>query len=336
MKAQALEWLLDPADPAVRALTLTDVLGRSPDDKEVRTAQRSIHEYWPVATLRRSQRGKGHWSPENNCYNPKFTSTVWQLMLLGELGAPRADWIESAIQRFMTQHQMENGAFACPRVGGRGRIDEEPCLTGNMLRTLVVFGYHEDPRVKRSLDWMPEAQFEDGGWNCDYPMFNPKHSSFMSTIEPLWAYSEIPRSRWSHRMKNSAERGAEFLLAHRLFKSHSDWREVELRGLAKFYKGNPVTKFHFPMYYYYDVLHALRVLTKLGYQDDPRLADGIHLLLSKMTPEGKWLLEGDWVRERTHDKRKTRVTIERLQEPSKWVTLQCYRVLAKTGELDVP
>jgi hypothetical protein len=96
-----------------------------------------------------------------------------------------------------------------------------------------------------------------------------------------------------------------------------------------------VTRFHFPMYYYYDALHALRVLTKLGYQDDERISDAVQLILSKRTSDGKWLLEGDWVRERTKQDRKPLVTIEELMEPSKWVTLNCYRVLAKTSELEL-
>jgi hypothetical protein len=137
-------------------------------------------------------------------------------------------------------------------------------------------------------------------------------------------------------MKNSIEQGAEFLLAHRVYKSHHNWHPVELRGLSKVFGGGSiVTKFHFPMYYYYDALHGLRVLTKLGYQDDERMSDAVHLMLSKKTPNGRWLLEGDWVRERNNTERKTLVTIEQIMRPSKWVTLNCYRVLAKTGDLDL-
>jgi hypothetical protein len=78
------------------------------------------------------------------------------------------------------------------------------------------------------------------------------------------------------------------------------------------------------------------VLTKLGYQDDERIRDAIHLLLSKATPQGRWLLEGDWVRERNDKTRKTLVSLEHLYRPSKWITLNCYRVLARTGELELP
>ena len=336
VKAKALQWLLDPSNPPVRMFTLTDIEGRTSSDDGVRAAREKILSYQPVARLKRAQGGRGHWPPDDSSYEPKFKATTWPLMLLGEMGVPRTPWIESALERFMTQHQMENGAFCWRTLGGRKKIEEEPCLTGNMLRTLLVFGYGEDSRVKKSLDWLPEFQLEDGGWNCDYPMTNPKHSSFMSTIEPLWAYSEIPRSKWTRRLKRSVERGAEFLLAHRLYKSHRDWSPVELRGLSTVLAGNLVTKFHFPMYYYYDALHALRVLTKLGFHNDARIADAVHLMLSKKTPEGKWLLEGDWVRERTDKIRKTWVNIEELQKPSRWVTLNCYRVLAQTGELELP
>ena len=158
---------------------------------------------------------------------------------------------------------MENGAFCWRRVG-RGKAEEEPCLTGNLLRAAMVFGYGDDLWVRKGLDWLPERQFEDGGWNCDYPAYSPIHSSFMSTVEPLWAYSEVPRQKWTRRMKSSAERGAEFLLEHRFYKSHTRWKPVELRGAGRAYGPDVVTKFHFPMYYY-DALHALRVLTKMGY-----------------------------------------------------------------------
>ena len=49
--------------------------------------------------------------------------------------------------------------------------------------------------------------------------------------------------------------------------------------------------------YYYDALHGLRVLTKLGNEDDERVRDAVHLILANRSPDGKWLLEGDWSRE---------------------------------------
>ena len=94
------------------------------------------------------------------------------------------------------------------------------------------------------------------------------------------------------------------------------------------------------MYYFYDILHALRVLTKLGYGDDERIRSAVQLLLSKRRPDGAWNLEGDWYREGdffypSGKGRKAPVAIEEVGKPSKWVTLNAYRVLTQTGDIDL-
>lgn len=335
MKAEALDWLLEPRDPPVRLHALTDILEHPPDGREVVSTRKRVPSYQPVRRIFGAQTSKGYWPPENTCYRPKYTATVWPLILLGEIGVHAEPRIETACEHFLSLHQMNNGAFSwVSSRDKRMKMEEEACLTGNMIRTLIVFGYGEDPRVQKAIEWMPEHQQEDGGWNCDYPLRQVKHSSFMSTVEPLWAYSEIPRSQWTRKMKHSISRGAEFLLMHHIYKSdHHDWTPTELWG-------EQPTKFHFPMYYYYDALHGLRVLVKLGYGDDERVRDAVHLVLSKKTPEGKWLLEGDWLREwkgmTKVKRRRAIVNIEHLMKPSKWVTLNCYRALLGTGDLEAP
>ncbi len=332
MKQSGLDWLLEPSDSPIRFHALRDLLGRSLKDEEVRGAQKSIKAYSPVRKILRTRTKEGYWPPKDTFYHPKWTSTVWPLMLLGEMGFTLDEGVKSACEKFLDLHQVDSGSFACPSrletAGTKEKRWDEPCLTGNMVRTLLVFGYGEDRRVKKAIDWMPEQQLDDGGWNCNYPEKKVKHSSFMSSIEPLWAYSEIPRAEWTRKMKRSVEEGAEFLLMHRVYKSdHHHWKHS-----LPF-----ATSLHFPMYYYYDALHGLRVLAKLGYGDDERVKDAAHLILSKRTPEGKWLLEGDWSREpeAQGNKRKALVDVEELWKPSKWVTLNAYRALTATGDLEV-
>src|SRR5437667_187836 len=316
MKDPALSWLLDPNDPSVRYQALIDLFHRPKDGKDVLAARDKIPSYRPVKKITATQTSKGIWSPKETCYRPKCTSAVWHLALLGEMDAPPDPRISSECERFLDLHQTETGAFACPSKVEESKRWDEPCLTGNMIRTLIKFGYSNDPRVQRAIDWLPKDQLEDGGWNCNHPEKKVKHSSFMSTIEPLWAYSEIPRAKWTRKMKWSAEQGAEFLLMHRVYKSdHHHWKHS-----LPF-----ATSLHFPMYYYYDALHGLRVLAKLGYGDDERVRDAVHLILSKRSPDGKWLLEGDWSREpeAQANKRKALVEVEELWKPSKWITLKC-------------
>lgn len=339
MKSPGLQWLLEPNNPPVRFFTLHEVLKKSANDKQVVEAKKRVLQYPPVRRVLKSRTKKGYWPPANTCYTPKWTSTVWPLMLLGEMGVTPDEGINQACEKFLELHQLENGAFTCPSPADveqwhsrhpRKKVTrwEEPCLTGNMIRTLLVLGYQNDERVRNAIAWLPEQQLDDGGWNCDFPEKRVKHSSFMSTIEPLWAYSEIPRAKWTRKMKQSIDRGAEFLLMHRLYKSdHHHWNHS-----LPF-----ATSFHFPMYYFYDALHGLRVITKLGYGDDERVRDAVHLILSKRSPDGKWLLEGDWSREpeAQKNKRKAVVEIEELWKPSKWITLNCFRALTATGDLKV-
>ena len=81
-------------------------------------------------------------------------------------------------------------------------------------------------------------------------------------------------------------------------------------------------RFGYPIGYVTDVLQNLEVLTALGFGQDPRLAAGRELLLSKQTSEGRWLLEYTY-------NGKTWVDIEEKGQPSKWVTLRALRVLQR-------
>ncbi len=331
MKDPTLGWLLEPKDPSIRQQALIDLIHRRKDGKDVTATTEKIPSYRPVKKILATQTSKGIWSPKETCYRPKWTSAVWPLALLGEMEAPPDPRISSECERFLELHQTETGAFACPSKIEESKRWDEPCLTGNMIRTLIKFGYSNDKRVRKAVDWLPKDQMEDGGWNCDYPEKKVKHSSFMSTVEPLWAYSEIPRQKWTRKMKRSIDDGAEFLLMHHVYKSDNHhWQET-----YPFF-----TKLHFPMYYFYDILHALRVLTKLGFGDDERITSAVQLLMSKRRPDGAWNLEGDWYREGDYfypsgKGRKAPVVIGEIGKPSKWITLNAYRVLTQTGDLDI-
>src|SRR2546427_5622245 len=197
MKQPGLDWLLETSNPSVRFHALHDVLGRSLDDKEVREAHSRTRNSSLVRRILAKRSKKGFWPPEDTFYSPKWTASVWPMMLLGEIGFNPDEGLKNAVEKFLELHQLENGAFVCPSPSDVANYKkkhpraksahwEEPCLTGNMIRTFEVFGYGEDPRVKKAVKWMPEQQLEDGGWNCNYPEKKVKHSSFMSTIEPLW------------------------------------------------------------------------------------------------------------------------------------------------------
>jgi hypothetical protein len=180
-------------------------------------------------------------------------------------------------------------------------------------------GYDSDARVLKALNWLVKIQNQDGGWLCPYwkAHIRDKHGCFYGTICPLEALSEMPEKMRTSEMRKAAEKAAEFLLMHRLFKAdHHGYKVINQNWL----------KLSFPWFYGYNVLRGLTVLTKLGYVDDERLVDAVKLLLKKRSQDGTWLLENAPTG-RMH------ANIETVGKPSKWVTLNALKVLKRLKEI---
>ena len=80
-------------------------------------------------------------------------------MVLAELGADGTDPRVKAACEFILENSQERrlGGFSMHRVAktGGGRASEViPCLTGNMVWSLVRLGYLDDSRVRRDIDWI--------------------------------------------------------------------------------------------------------------------------------------------------------------------------------------
>jgi len=73
---------------------------------------------------------------------------------------------------------------------------------------------------------------------------------------------------------------------HRLFKSDKSGKVIRQEW----------TQLHFPLFYFYDFLHGLRVVTALGFGGDDRTKDARDLLLSKQLSDGTWPMEATYLR----------------------------------------
>jgi hypothetical protein len=80
--------------------------------------------------------------------------------------APPDPRISSECERFLELHQTETGAFACPSKFEESKRWDEPCLTGNMIQTLIKFGYSSDKRVRKAIYWLPKQR----GIDSDRPL----------------------------------------------------------------------------------------------------------------------------------------------------------------------
>ncbi len=324
LKADPTQWLLEDENPSVRYYTLRDVLEKPEMDAEVRTARKAIMKDGIVSEILAKQRGGGYWGKAEDFYiRSKYRGTVWTLVALAQLGAEVSDdRIRRACEFILDRSQdRESGGFAyVSRVNRLGGAHEHvlPCLTGNMVWSLIRFGYLDDARVQKGIQWITTYQrFDDGideaprGWPYDgYEKCWGRHTCHMGVVKALKALAEIPPSKRSKAVDRTIDAGANYILAHRIHKrSHNLKRVSKAEWL----------RFGFPLMWDTDVLEILGILTRLGYKDE-RMREAVDLVVSKQDNQGRWKLE------RTFNGR-MQVNIEHKDKPSKWVTLNAVRVL---------
>ena len=105
------------------------------------------------------QKEEGYWEEPKNFYTAKYKGTVWQLLILAELGADiTEDKIKKACEFILNHSQdKESGGFAystTARKGGGKHSEVILCLTGNSVWSLIRLGYLEDPRTKLGIKWI--------------------------------------------------------------------------------------------------------------------------------------------------------------------------------------
>jgi hypothetical protein len=132
----------------------------------------------------------------------------------------------------------------------------------------------------------------------------------MGAVKALKALSELPQDLHTKKVKATIQNGADYLLAHHVFKKSHDLKQVSKPGWLKF---------QFPLMYQTDALEVTGILLDLGYKDE-RLQEAVDLILSKQTPVGKWNLEATF-------NGKFQVDIGSKGKPSKWITLKALKVL---------
>jgi len=323
LTADTSAWLLDEDNPSVRYFTLRDLSGTGGHASRLIEARKKIMEQGIVPKILSKQKRGGYWEEKDHFYiRNKYKGTVWQFIILAEFGADGKERriVESCEYLLDFSQDRQSGGFSYrgTRAHGGHHSGVLPCLTGNMIRSLIVFGYYGDPRVEKGIQWMTDyLRFDDGeeeaprGW--PYERFDQcwgKHTCHLAVVKPLKALAEIPPSNRTDDVKTTIERAAEYLLRHHLFKKSHDLTKV---AKPKW------TKLGFPWMWDTDVLEMLGILVKLGYRDN-RMQEAIDLVLSKKDENGRWELE------HTYNGR-FQVNIERKAKPSKWITLHALKSL---------
>jgi hypothetical protein len=321
--AAVVEWLLEGGEPSVRYAVLTRLLGGNDGDLEVDAARQAIMTTGAVPAILGAQGEDGHWAGRDRFYTAKYTGTVWQLLVLAELGADGDDErVRRGCEAILRDSQdADSGAFSVSRAkkaGGGLPGGVIPCLTGNMLWSLLRLGRADDPRVRHGVEWLTTfSRFDDGdgpaptGWPYEpYEICWGRHTCFMGVVKSLKALAEIPEDLRSSEVRRTVAEATEFLLRHHVFKRSHDLAKVSKPGWRRF---------GFPLMYQTDVLEILGILAKLNVRD-ARLDEAVDLVAGKRDDRGRWALE-------TTFNERLIVGIEGAGQPSRWITLRALEVL---------
>ncbi len=306
-----IRWLLE-GDPSIRWQTLRDLVGVP--DRVVERERRKVPRRGWGARLLAKQGRDGRWargrSSDGGLYSPKWTSTTYTLLTLRDFGLrPGHSGARKACRILLDEGLQEDGGVSYG-IWAKWTRQGETCISGMVLSLLSYFGI-EDDRLGTIARHLLREQMPDGGWNCRRPR-GATHSSVhttLSVLEGLRLY-ELHRGGRLPAVRRAQRRGREFLLVHRLFRSHRTGAVIK----------PAFTTFSFPPRWYYDVLRALDHFQAVDAPRDPRLAEAIDVVRGRRRPDGRWPLQN------RHPGR-VYFDLERLGAPSRWNTLRALRVL---------
>lgn len=325
LKADPTEWLLEEGNPSVRYFTLKDILDKREDDRTVQTARHDIMQSGIVPDMLQKQRELEYLHAYPRFYTYKYKGLVWSLIVLAELGVELNPQIKEQCEYMLGNSQeLQDGGFSqntAVRTGG-GRVTEViPCLTGNMVWILLRFGYFEDPRLQKGIDWITRFMrfydgVKDGPAAPPYDHYEPcwgAHTCHMGVVKALKALSAVPVGSRTKEINDTIQQAAEFLLIHHIFKRSHNLKQKSKPGWLKF---------GFPLMYQTDVLEILDILTALGIKDS-RMDEAINIVIDKQDVFGRWKLEN------TYGSDRLLIPIGQKGEESKWITLRAMRVLKR-------
>ncbi len=300
--SSTIDWLLS-GDPSIKWQVMKDLCFIKPDEYE---KERSKIEFegWGKELLSYQDK-KGTWA--QGFYNPKWISTTYTLLLLRRLGInPLNENCRTGSKLLLNNGLLEDGGINYTK--SKKKVSET-CITGLVFGILSYFQIKDD-RLEQIFSYIINNQMRDGGWNCRY-IRGATHGSFHTTLMVLEALHEYEQSFSTKKSELSAmqEKAHEFLLKHRLYKSHRTGNIVD----------SNMTLLTFPQRWRYKVLSALDYFQTINHPYDERFSDAIDTILKK-EKNGKWPLQQAipgkiWFK------------MEEARKLSRWNTLRALRVL---------
>ncbi|NHJ02985.1 MAG: hypothetical protein EAX86_12690 [Candidatus Heimdallarchaeota archaeon] len=260
----------------------------------------------------------------------KWQGAHWILVDLADIGYPPGDieliptkhheleWLLS-IQRWNRKKTLEGRKRFCASQEGNGLYS---------LLKLELLDINEDA-CKQLSNRLITYQWEDGGWNCDT---RPKaiNSSYHESLIPLRALNLYFNRTGSVRAKTAVEKGCELFLKRKLYKSLGTGNNIS----------STWTQLHYPPYWRYDILFALKVLAESKKIKDNRCNDALDLLESKELASGGFPAEEKNYSIAPSAKKTTGFSPvdwggKNIKKMNPWITIDALYVLKHAGRIDI-
>lgn len=324
-----VDTLLASDEPSIRWKVRVHVLGDDPDGRAVRRLRDEIRR---SPRVRRLLDGHAELAPP--MYR-KWRGSHWVLQTLADLGYPPGDetltplrdetlksWLSARELKEYDPAATDRRRVAVPLIAGRHR--QCGSLQGGSLLAIVRLGI-DDGRAARLVERLRHWQWPDGGWNCDRKE-SATSSSVYETLLPMRGLAAYARTHADREARAAADRAAEVLLSRRLIHHRTTGKVIR----------RDWTRLHYPAYWRYDALSALKGLAEADRLDDERCHAGLELLESKRLPDGGWPAEAKY-----YDAPGTRYgAIDHVDwggvdrhRTNEWVTADALTVLASSGRL---
>lgn len=270
---KAIDWLLASEEPGVRYMTRVELCGERADSSSVRALAKKIQSGPKVSRLLAFEDVHPYRS---------WVGAHWRLVSLVELGLPPDNSRAREACNELVELYARSVRRSPPRVLN-GRVRRHAAVEGFAVVVACRLNMARDERVGELVEALLSWQWPDGGWNCDSKAKGHR-SSFHESLTPAWALFEYDRATKEPRCLEAVMRAAELFLDHQL------WKTTKTKAPIHPSFG----ELHWPAYWKYDVLQAMRVLAQVGVLSDPRCDDAFDLLASKRGEDGCWRADGRW------------------------------------------
>ncbi|MHA2290200.1 MAG: hypothetical protein ACXABG_15550 [Promethearchaeota archaeon] len=336
---KTLKWLLEEDNPPVRNLTKQFLLNKELTKLEMNQTD----NYAPIKSILSLMKPDGSWNNSKNPYK-KYTGNYWQLIFLCDLNArPHNERIQKAIEHVFT-YQLEDGTFPHSLRVKFGIL----CLTANLLRSCIHFGFEKDERVQKGVEFISKSIIENKGVICNPLYLLPDCQ--MALTKVLAMYASMNQLKTKKSVQKAIEITIDKITENKILyyvpsgakeyhkaikgKKVREIKEIQSKmvkdpeNLKKSELKKSWTKFGFPNSYTSDALETLYWLAVINPVPRPEFRDAIDLIIHRMDPSGCWINENMF-------RNPMLAEIEPKKTPSKWLTFRALFVLKNFISLEI-